>query len=185
MSVYRDSSGVLLPAPPFWLCMLLGLVLLLVGLFVLGDVALASFISAWITGLAAMAAGAFEIVHAVWTKGWGGIVWHLVLGSIYIAFGIVLITQPTYGAFVLTYALGILFVLSGVVRILLGVSQWRQDGWIMLASGVFGVVAGVIVLTGMPTSGLWALGVLLGLDLITHGIAWLTFAWLPSWRSGT
>lgn len=50
-------------------------------------------------------------------------------------------------------------------------------------SGLFGVVAGFIILSGWPTSGIWVLGLLLGVDLITHGAAWLTYGWLGSART--
>jgi len=70
--------------------------------------------------------------------------------------------------------------MSGLVRVLLSFSHWRAAGWLMLLSGAFGIVAGLIILTGFPTTGLWVLGLVLGIDLISHGAAWLTFAWLPA-----
>jgi uncharacterized membrane protein HdeD (DUF308 family) len=185
MSVYGRTAGsraTAMAAPPFWICVLLGLFLVLAGVFVLADVALATVISSMLIGAVAIAAGAFEIAHAIWTKGWGGIVWQLILGSLYVAFGLAMVTQPVASAFILTYALSILFVLSGVVRILLGLSHWQQAGWIMLVSGLFGVGAGLVVLTGLPSSGLWVLGFVLGIDLMTHGMAWLGFAWHPASR---
>ena len=52
--------------------------------------------------------------------------------------------------------------------------------WIMLLSGVFGVLAGIVILTGFPMTGLWVLGFLLGVDLISHGLGWLAYAWKPA-----
>jgi uncharacterized membrane protein HdeD (DUF308 family) len=72
-----------------------------------------------------------------------------------------------------------LLLISGFVRILLGFSHWKDAGWIMLLSGVFGVAAGLVILTEFPMTGLWVLGFVLGVDLISHGIAWLTYAWTP------
>jgi uncharacterized membrane protein HdeD (DUF308 family) len=46
----------------------------------------------------------------------------------------------------------------------------------MLISGLFGVIAGAILLSGTPTISAWLLGLLIGLDLISHGIAWLFYA---------
>ena len=46
----------------------------------------------------------------------------------------------------------------------------------MLISGAFGLAAGLLILFGFPTISLWALGVLLGIDLLSHGIAWLLYA---------
>jgi uncharacterized membrane protein HdeD (DUF308 family) len=84
---------------------------------------------------------------------------------------------------ILTYVLGLLFLASGVVRILLGFSHWKEAGWVMLLSGAFGVLAGLVILTGFPKTGLWVLGFMLGVDLIFHGVAWLTYAWQPRVRT--
>jgi uncharacterized membrane protein HdeD (DUF308 family) len=185
MTAY-DSSPRLhadhLSTPPFWVCILLGIVMILAGFLVLGDVVLVTVISTIFIGMMSIATGAFEVIHAFWTKGWGGFVWQVLLGILYIAFGIVLVTQPVASALILTYVLGLLFLISGFVRILLGVGHWREAGWIMLLSGLFGVLAGLVILTGFPMTGLWVLGFLLGVDLISHGIAWLTYAWQPAAR---
>ncbi|EIG62723.1 hypothetical protein ABIB85_000276 [Bradyrhizobium sp. JR1.5] len=39
---------------------------------------------------------------------------------------------------------------------------------------------GLIILTGFPLTGLWVLGLLLGIDLLSHGIGWLSLAWRPA-----
>jgi uncharacterized membrane protein HdeD (DUF308 family) len=181
MATYDTTSP--LTAPPTWVRILLGVVLVLAGIFVLGDIALATLISTLFIGAMAIVAGGFEIIHAFWTKGWGGFVWQIVLGVLYVAFGIVLLNQPVSGALLLTYILGLMLMISGLVRAYLSVTHWREAGWLMLLSGVFGILAGVVILTGFPMSGLWVLGLLLGIDLISHGAAWLTYAWLSSTRA--
>jgi len=169
--------------PPFWICVLLGIVMILAGFLVLGDVMLVTVISTMFIGMISIAAGGFEIIHAFWTKGWGGFLWQVLLGILYIAFGVVLVSQPVASALILTYVLGLTLLISGFVRILLGISHWKDAGWIMLLSGAFGVLAGLVILTGFPMTGLWVLGFLLGVDLISHGIAWLGYAWQPVRRT--
>jgi uncharacterized membrane protein HdeD (DUF308 family) len=169
-----------LPHPPRWVRILLGLFMIAAGILVLGDVAFFTVVSTIFIGWMAIVTGAFEIVHAFWTKGWGGLIWQLLLGILYIAFGVVVLSQPVASALILTYVLGLVLLISGVMRVLIGVSHWREFGWIMLASGAFGILAGLIILTGFPASGLWVLGLLLGIDLVTHGVGWLAYSWLPS-----
>lgn len=183
MTSASTPAGVALAPPPAWIRVLLGIVLVLAGMFVLGDIVMASLISAIFIGIAAIIAGAFEIVHAFWTKGWGGFLWQILLGILYIAFGFVLVRQPASGALALTYMLGLLLLVSGLLRMFLGVRHWSEGGWIMLFSGALGAIAGSIILARWPASGLWVLGLLLGIDLISHGIAWLTFAWRPDVRA--
>jgi uncharacterized membrane protein HdeD (DUF308 family) len=161
---------------PMWLRLLLGLVLILAGMFVLGDVVFASIVSAMFIGVAAIVAGAFEIIHAFWTKGWGGFLWQILLGVLYICAGFVLLSQPVAGALILTWVIGIVMLASGMVRLVVGIDRWSSMGWLLLLSGVFGIVAGLIILRGWPQSGLWFLGLLLGIDLIFHGVGWLATA---------
>ena len=52
----------------------------------------------------------------------------------------------------------------------------RQNGWMMLILGIFGVLAGILILFGSPSISVWALGFLVGVDLISHGLAWLLYA---------
>jgi uncharacterized membrane protein HdeD (DUF308 family) len=162
-------------APPTWLRVILGLGLILAGVVVLADVTTATLIKTMLIAVVAIAAGAFEIVHAFWARGWGELVWQIILGALYVAFGLVMLNQPVQGALILTYVLGLLLLASGVVRMLVSFRRWRDGGWIMLISGLFGVFAGLVILSQWPISGLWVLGLLLGIDLISHGVAWLAF----------
>jgi len=184
MTAYENSSSMPLtglPSPPLWLCILLGIFMIVAGFLVLGDVAFFTVVSTIFIGWMAIVAGAFEIIHAFWTKGWGGFLWQVLLGILYVAFGLVLVSQPLTSALILTYVLGLVLLISGFVRILVGISHWQQVGWIMLCSGVFGILAGLIILTGFPASGMWVLGLLLGIDLLSHGIGWLAYAvWRPA-----
>jgi uncharacterized membrane protein HdeD (DUF308 family) len=51
-----------------------------------------------------------------------------------------------------------------------------------LLSGIFGILAGLVILIGWPVTGLWVIGFLLGIDLIFHGFGWLLLAWQPAVR---
>lgn len=179
MSVYNTGSS-MLSVPPTWVRVLLGIVMVVAGLLVLGDVALATLVSTIMIAALAIAAGVFEIAHAFWTKGWGGFLWQVLLGILYVAFGVVLWSQPVTGALLITFVLGLLLVLSGAVRMLLSYRYWHDAGWVMLLSGIFGVLAGALIIARWPMSGLWILGLLLGIDLLSHGMAWLLYAWKPS-----
>lgn len=204
MTIPDTASGVTKCTPmrpPGWVRLMLGAGMILVGVAVLADVAFASLVGSAFIGAAAITVGTFEIVHAIWTRGWGGLAWQTLLGLLYVAVGIVLLGGPGPGETVaapgvarsarsaellLTYGLGLLLLLSGTVRILLGWRRWRESGWVMLLSGTFGVVAGLIVLAEFPKAGLWVFGLLLGIDLIVHGAAWLGYAFpgRPGLRRG-
>ena len=167
-----------------WACVLLGVVMIVAGVLTLSDIAFATIVSVKLIGLTAIAAGAFEIAHAFWTKGWGGFAWQVLLGALYLAFGILLLTQPASGALILTYLLGAVLFASGVIRCLLSFARWRQGGWMMLISGLFGLLAGALLLFNFPAMSAWLLGFLLGVDLISHGLAWSLYAFQSVRRTG-
>lgn len=154
----------------------LGVVLIAVGLFVLVDVALVARISVLFIGGAAVAAGAFQIVHSLWKKEGKGFPWRVLLGALYIGFGVALITQPGLGTPFLHYVLGLVLAASGAARLWMGIKERGNFLW-MIVSGVVGIAAGLVILTGWPLSGIRVITIALGLDLVTHGIAWLSAAW--------
>jgi uncharacterized membrane protein HdeD (DUF308 family) len=177
VATYDSSSHVETLSPPSrWTCALLGVVMIAAGILALGDVVFATIISVKLIGLTAILAGAFEIIHAFWTKGWGGFLWQILLGALYLAFGLLLLTQPAAGALILTSLLGAVLLASGIIRCVLSFAHWQQGGWLMLVSGVIGLLAGFLIVFGFPAISVWALGFLLGVDLISHGLAWLLYA---------
>ena len=177
MTAYSTSSGIgTVPPPPLWVCTLLGIVMIAAGILALTDIMFATVISVRLIGVTVLAVGAFEIAHAFWTKGWGGFLWQILLGGLYLAVGLVLLNEPEAGALILTYLLGALLLASGIIRCILSFAYWRQNGWMMLLSGAFGVIAGSLILFGLPSISRWTLGFLVGVDLLSHGLAWLLYA---------
>ncbi len=165
------------PSPKsWWLYLLLGIVLLIGGVFVLGDVVLASVVSAIFIAWALVIVGGFQIVHAFSAVGWKGFVLDLLLGALYIAAGVILLTNPLAATIKLTLLLGIIWLISGLFRIVLAGVLWRQAGWSLLISGIIGALAGGVILSEWPQSGLWVLGLCLGVDLIFHGFAWISYS---------
>ncbi|MBB3660560.1 uncharacterized membrane protein HdeD (DUF308 family) [Rhizobium sp. BK650] len=181
--------------PPASVRAVLGGVMLLAGLVVLTDVAFASVVTAGFIGTAAIFIGTFEIAYAWWARRWGALLWQTLLGLLYIALGLMLTNIVGSRAMeILTnvaarslrtqellqsYTIGLLFIFSGIVRILISIRHWREAGWTMMLAGVFGAGAGLLILADFPWMGLWILAVLLGMDFFVHGVAWLRFSYFP------
>lgn len=158
----------------------IGIVLILAGVVVLGDLALATVISALLLGIAVICAGLVEIACAIFAGGWRGFLWQTALGILYIIFGCVLVSQPAFGSLILTWVLGAVLVVSGFVRIFLGIRHLHSGGWLIFVSGLFGFAAGLLIFIGWPSTGIWVIGAFLGIDLILHGLAWLAVGWRPA-----
>ncbi len=146
------------------------------GVLALTDIMFATVISVRLIGLTVLAVGAFEIAHAFWTKGWGGFLWQILLGALYLAFGLVLLNEPEAGALILTYLLGALLLASGIIRCVLSFAYWRIGGSVPLF--LFGTALYLFAMTSMgiflatvggsmPQFGLLLMLVLLPLQMLS------------------
>lgn len=162
---------------PWWSFGLLGLLLAIAGVFLLGNVVAATLAMALFLGAAMLVSGILQMIHAFWAKSWGGFLLSALIGLLYAAGGAALFAHPVAASLVLTLVLAVVLAASGVVRIVLAFRFWQRSGWMLLLSGVVGIFAGAVIISGWPASGLVVLGLCVGIDLIVHGIAWMVYAW--------
>jgi uncharacterized membrane protein HdeD (DUF308 family) len=161
----------------WWQPIALGTVLILVGLFVLRDALAAKVLSAIAFGIALLAAGISEIAESFLAPHWRGLVWRLLVGALYAFGGAVLLADPVAGSVILALVFALAMFASGAVRIHLAVQDWRLLNLLLLASGMVGVLAGVVLVAKWPLDGLRAFGLLVGLDLVLHGTWWALLGW--------
>ncbi|HEV2572075.1 MAG: hypothetical protein BGP04_03855 [Rhizobiales bacterium 62-17] len=152
----------------------LGVVYAIAGVVALGSVVMATVVSVLIVGFMMILSGVFEIINSFQFKSWGKFILWFLLGLLYIASGVICYLNPLLAAAALTLMLGISLIVSGVLRIILAFNMKSESPWIWVGlSGVLTVVLGAILLSGWPLSGLYALGIFLGIDLIFAGAAWI------------
>jgi len=160
----------------WWIAALVGAALIVVALIVFGHLVAATLISTILIGTMLVVGSLFQIGHAFAERGWGGFALSLLVGLLYLATGLMLVMNPAAGSLALTLLFAAFLLASGVVRIVLAFRFWHMWGWLLLLSGVLGVLAGLVIMTGYPMTGLWVLGFCLGVDLFIHGVWWLAFA---------
>ena len=153
----------------------LGALLVIGGIAALITVIPATIVSALWVGAILLAFGVFEIVAAFQFKDWGRFFLWIVMGGVYIAAGVLTFVNPLLAAATLTLLIGIALVISGGVRIYLA-TQMRDTGtWGLVAlSGVITAVLGVLILVQWPASGLYVLGIFLGIDMLFAGMGWIS-----------
>ena len=161
----------------WWQSILLGIIFMLAGLFMLQNAVLATVVSAIAFGIALLIAGLFEIVQAFWAPHWSGMFWRLLVGALYAVGGVVLVADPLAASVVLTLVFAAALIASGIMRISLALAHWDRFGWLLLASGIIGVLAGLVILFKWPLSGLWVFGLVVGIDLLLHGAWWVASGW--------
>ncbi|GAB5498546.1 MAG: hypothetical protein PsegKO_08570 [Pseudohongiellaceae bacterium] len=77
----------------------------------------------------------------------------------------------------LTLLLSMFFIFSGAIRLFLSTRLKGLSGsGLMMTSSILGIVIGILILVGWPTSSMWAIGVLAGIELIFSGFALASFS---------
>ena len=80
--------------------------------------------------------------------------------------GILMVLRPVASAEMLTLLMGAFFLVVGLFQLIepfwIGLPGW---GWHVL-NGIITLVLGVLVLTQWPVSGLWVIGMFVGVELI-------------------
>ena len=101
----------------------------------------------------------------------------LILGIITALAGIAIISHPLFGLAFLTLLLVGYFVAEGVWKIVVSFRYKPATGWKwLLASGVLSLILGLLIWNQWPVSGMWAVGVLVGVNLLGTGLALVTLA---------
>lgn len=153
----------------------LGIVYVIAGLIALSSVVFATRVTVFVVGVMMLISGIAEVINAFQFRSWGKFLLWLAVGLLYIFAGLVTFENPLLAAAVLTLLLGIALAFSGVMRIALafGVREGMSWTWVAL-SGLVTLLLGIVILMHWPVSSLFVLGVLLGVDLVIIGIAWIS-----------
>lgn len=152
----------------------LGVVYVIAELVALGSVVMATVATVFLVGVMMLIAGAAEVINAFQIKTWGKFLLWILLGALYIVAGFVTFENPLLAAATLTLLLGIALLASGIARIALAFSMKAATPWIwVLLSGVVTLLLGVVILAHWPVSGLYILGLFLGIDLVLAGASWI------------
>jgi uncharacterized membrane protein HdeD (DUF308 family) len=108
-----------------------------------------------------------------------GFWWSLVSAILGIAVGIVLLLWPLSGVLSLTLILIVFFVIEGVASIMFALEHKRELsgrwGW-MLASGIIDLILATMILAGLPGTAAWAIGLLVGINMVFGGSALIAMA---------
>ncbi len=123
--------------------------------------------------------GILGLFTTFWTRGVPGFWWSLISAILAIVVGVMLIGWPIRGAFSLTFLLIFFFILEGIVSVMFALEHRKELpgawGW-MLASGIVDLALATIILTGLPETAAWAIGLLVGINLTFGGIALVVMA---------
>ncbi len=148
-----------------------GILLTILGILAIGASVLTTIVSIFVLGLLLLIAAIvlFIDTFAFWWGKWNGFFLHLILALLYCIVGIMIIKQPVAASISLTLLLGIFYVIIGLYRIFMssGIRSPRW-GWILF-NGIISLLLGILILASWPASGLFIIGIFIGIDLLFSG----------------
>jgi uncharacterized membrane protein HdeD (DUF308 family) len=123
--------------------------------------------------------GILGLVTTIWMRQLPGFWWSLLSALLAIATGAALLWWPFGGVLSLTLGLAIFFLIEGAVSIMYALDHRREFGgrwgW-MLVSGIVDIVLALLILAGFPGTASWAIGLLVGINMLMGGIALVAMA---------
>lgn len=148
----------------------LGLLLISLGTFAVGRSCLATVTSVRIFGWLMIFAGVSQSVHAFWKeRGWSGFFIDLLMGVLYVVAGFMLVANPAATAVSLTLIITMFLIFDGIFRIAAAIAV-RNPNWVwVLLSGVVTTALGIMIWRQWPYSGLWVIGLFVGIQMILNG----------------
>lgn len=156
-----------------------GIVLILLGTLAVLVPALASLAATIFFGWILLVSGIVGLIATLRARGAPGFGWSLFSAFTGIVAGVVLLSMPVQGTLSLTAVLIAFLFVEGVASILYALEHRKGSSgrwaW-MLTSGIVDVILGMILLAGLPGTAVWALGVLVGINMIFGGWALVLMA---------
>jgi uncharacterized membrane protein HdeD (DUF308 family) len=156
-----------------------GILLLILGLLAILLPVVASLAATVVFGWLLLLSGVLGLVATFRARQAPGFGWSLVSAIVGIVAGVLLLLAPVQGTLSLTAVLIAFLIVEGVASILYAFDHRRGSSgrwsW-MLFSGIVDIILGTILLWGLPGTAAWALGLLLGINMIFGGSALIGMA---------
>ena len=148
---------------------IIGALLLLLGVYASIHFWATTIASLYVLGVILLIGGCIETANAILARSWNIALLDVLMAVLYIVAGVFTLRQPETAGLTLTLLLSAVFIVNGLMRILstfaLKPPHWA---WILL-HGTVSFLIGVLLLAQWPWSGIWAIGVFVGVDLIVIG----------------
>ena len=158
---------------PMWWAILL----IIVGFFALALPFEAGVAIAIAVAILVIVAGVVHLVGTFAARTTGGFFWRLLVGCAYLVAGVYLLLNPKLSLVSLTLALAVLFFVEGIFHIVtyFQVRSVPGAGW-LLFDGIVTLILAVMIWRSWPASAVWALGTIVGINLLMSGFTRLMYS---------
>ncbi|MBR1272861.1 HdeD family acid-resistance protein [Bradyrhizobium sp. AUGA SZCCT0222] len=149
-----------------------GILLAVLGLAAMIVPPLASLAVAIFLGWMFLISGIAGLVVTYWARQMPGFWWSLFSAALAVLAGLVLLARPMQGVLTLTIIVGAYFLIEGVTTIMYALEHRRELSgrwsW-LLVSGLMDILISFLIISGLPGSAEWAIGLLVGINLVLGG----------------
>lgn len=156
-----------------------GILLMVLGLLAIVVPNIATLAVEILIGWLLLVSGIVGLIATLRMRSAPGFGWSLLSAVIGIAAGVVLLLWPLSGALSLTLVLTAFLTLEGVASILYALEHRRElsGRWgVMLLSGGVDLILAAMIFAGFPATAAWAIGLLMGINLVFGGSALIAMA---------
>ena len=156
-----------------------GILLTILGLAAMIVPPLASLAVTIFLGWMFLISGLAGLALTFWARQMPGFWWSLISAVLALGAGIILLAQPVQGTLTLTIVVGAYFLAEGVATIMYALEHRRELSerwsWLLIA-GIMDLLIAAVIITGLPGSALWAVGLLVGINLLFGGASLIGMA---------
>jgi uncharacterized membrane protein HdeD (DUF308 family) len=151
----------------------LGILLIVGGMAALAAPALSSLWAVLVLGIILIVGGIFTIIGAFWAGKWSAFFLQVLIGILYLVVGIAIRDTPKESLELLSLFVAAFFIVAGAFRIVVALlERFPKWGWALL-NGVLTLLIGIIIYDALPQSTHWAIGILVGVELLFNGWTWV------------
>ena len=123
--------------------------------------------------------GVAGLAMTFWARQMPGFWWSLISAVLAVGAGLILLARPVQGILTLTIVVGAYFLAEGVASIMYALEHRRElsERWSwMVFAGVLDIVIAAMIIMGLPGSAEWAIGLLVGINLLFGGTSLIGMA---------
>ena len=149
-----------------------GIVLAVLGLAAMIVPPLASLAVTIFIGWMFLISGVAGLFVTYWARQMPGFWWSLFSAALAVIAGGILLANPAQGVLTLTIVVGAYFLAEGVITIMYALEHRRElsERWSwLLVSGLMDLLISFLIISGLPGTAEWAVGLLVGINLVLGG----------------
>ncbi len=166
----RGSAAIIKKASGWFIAV--AVVFIILGISAIAEPAIAGVAVAILVGWLLILGGLAHLVAAFSGGGAGRVIWQVLLGIIYVVGGIYFLMHPLLGLGSLTLLLAVIIVAGAAVEFIAYFRTRHESGsgW-LLVNALVTLLLGWLIWAHWPSSTVWAIGTLVGVNLLMTGIS--------------